>query len=212
MSSSCATILNLGSSSLTTTPSVTTTEEAAAAVTGSCVTAATATGSCGVSGGYISITNPGDLASINECTALEGDVIITPGAGMTSVNLPSALKSVGGSLVFDGQNTATISSISAPGLTSIGSTQSNGAQGLTDLVTTNGLAIGNFKSLTSMLFPNLVSIQANFMVENNPQLLGIIDMPELSNVGGNIDLTGTFNSVDLPALTKINIGNLPMPK
>jgi hypothetical protein len=57
-----------------------------------------------------------------------------------------------------------------------------------------------------MLFPNLVSIQANFMVENNPQLLGIIDMPELSNVGGNIDLTGTFNSVDLPALTKIGGG------
>ena len=164
------------------------------------------TGNCGHSGSYVSIANPSDLNSISQCTTIAGDLIIAPtGSGLSSIDLPSGLQTISGSLIFDGQSTASTASISAPGLSSVGSTQSTGAQGLSDLVTNSGLVIGNFPSLTSFSFPNLATIQSNFVVENNP-LVSAINMPDLSTVGGNLDLTGNFNSVQLPALTGVDGG------
>jgi hypothetical protein len=164
------------------------------------------TGNCGHTGGYVSIANPSDLDSISKCTTIAGDLIITPASGeLSSIDLPSGLQGISGSLIFDGQSTASTVSITASGLSSVGSTQSTGAQGLSDIVTNSGLIIGNFPSLTNFSFPNLANIQSNFLVENNPQVSGI-NMPGLSNVGGNLDLTGNFNSLQLPDLAAVNGG------
>lgn len=167
-------------------------------------TTATPSGNCGHSGGYVSIASSSDLDSISECTTIAGDLIITPGS-LSSINLPSGLQTISGSLVLDGQNTASTESISAPGLSSVGASQSTGAQGFSGLVSTSGLVIGNFPSLTNFSFPSLATIQSNFLVENIPQV-NSISMPELSNVNGNLDLTGNFNSVQLPALTAVSGG------
>jgi hypothetical protein len=162
--------------------------------------------SCGQTGGYLTISSSSDLDGISQCTEIKGDLIVTPGtSGLGSIDFPPGLQSVTGTLVFDGQNLASTTSISAPGLSSVGAAQSTGTKGLSDLVNTSGLIIGNFPSLGNFSFPSLATIQSNFVVENNPQV-GDIDMPELSNVDGNVDLTGNFNSVELPALKQVEGG------
>jgi hypothetical protein len=164
------------------------------------------TAPCGVSGGYISITSPSGLDSISGCTTIASDLIITPARGqLNAIELPSGLHRISGSPISDGQDAASTVSIVAPSLSSVGSTQSTGAQGLTDLVATSGLVIGNFPSLANISFPILEMIESNFVIENNLQLSNV-DTPMVSSVGGNLDLTGNFNSVRLPDLMTINGG------
>jgi len=168
-------------------------------------TAPSATPSCGTAGRYITITSDADLMSISNCITITGDLIITTGSALTSIDLPTGLQSVTGSLVFDGQSQSSATSISAAGLSSVGSSQSNGAQSLSDLINTSGLVIGNFPALGQFAFPNLATISSNLVVEQNPQL-NTVTLPVLSTVGDNIDLTGDFNSIQLPDLQSVGGG------
>lgn len=174
----------------------------AAVTTPAEATQSSSTGGCGASGGYVLVKSADDLNAISDCTTIAGDLIITPDNSLSSISLPSGLQAITGSFILDGRNSASTTSISAPGLNSVGSTKSNAAQQISGFYTTNGLIIGYFPSLSGLSFPNLAGIQGNLLVQNDPGLT-TINFPELSTIGGNLDLTGNFNSVSLPALASV---------
>lgn len=168
-------------------------------------TPTTPAGECGGSAGYVWIRNVDDFDAIVNCITITGDLIVTPDTNLDSIDLPGVLQTVTGSLIFDGQSTASATSISAPGLNSVGSTKSSGTQQISDFYTTDGLIIGYFRSLTKLSFPMLAGIQSNFLIQNDSYLT-TFSFPALSTIGGNLDLTGNFDSVGFPALTRIGGG------
>ena len=50
-----------------------------------------------------------------------------------------------------------------------------------------------------------MTVQANLLMQNNPAV-NIIDYPQLFEIGGNLDLTGNFQSVELPDLSTVSGG------
>ena len=70
------------------------------------------------------------------------------------------------------------------------------------------LSIQNAMSLNNADFPQLTNIGGNLNIANNPRLMAINGFQSLQTFGGNIDLTGDFNQVSLPLLTKVGGGGI----
>jgi hypothetical protein len=106
----------------------------------------------------------------------------------SSVSIPS-LHVVNGSLGFYGN---LFTSIAAPNLTTVGNTLNNAG----------GLAIVANGNLVNISFPALVNVGGEAQVANNTGISDI-NFPLLSIVGGAVDFTGNYSSVELPALTNV---------
>lgn len=111
--------------------------------------------------------------------------------------LPSQLESITGALTADGVGAT---SIQAPGLRTIGTISQSGGP------FPDSLAIINSPFLTAASFPQLDSIGKDLLFANNSDLKNINGFPRLQQVGGNVDLTGDFNQVSLPALISVGGG------
>jgi hypothetical protein len=161
--------------------------------------------------GSTSISTPGDPDSISNCYGVAGDLAVTPGSGPTSIELPSGIQYISGSLIFDGENNAPTTSISGDSLfavgeaVALGQVQSSNAQQISDLVNSSGLTIGNFPSLTHFSFASFQATYANLLVENNPALSSI-DMSQFKTVYRNLNLTGDFSTLSLPVLAFVGGG------
>jgi hypothetical protein len=107
---------------------------------------------------------------------------------VSTVSIPS-LASVNGSLIFD-ENYFT--SLSAPNLTSVGSTASK----------EGSLAFVANPQLTNITIPGLLTCGGGVQVANNTDLQ-TISFPALTTVGGAIDLAGNFTTPNLPALVNV---------
>ena len=68
---------------------------------------------------------------------------------------------------------------------------------------TPGLLFYNFASLNSMSFPTLDSIGGDFLFAQNPAMRHISGFPKLVKIGGSINITGNFDSIDFPNLNSL---------
>lgn len=107
---------------------------------------------------------------------------------VSSVTIPS-LATVNGSLTFDENY---FSSLSAPNLTSVGSTL-NGK---------GSLALVANTAITNFTIPLLKTVGGGIQIANNSELQ-TISFPVLTTVGGAVDLTGNFTTPNLPAIKNV---------
>ncbi|KAK5706717.1 cell wall protein Ecm33 [Elasticomyces elasticus] len=71
------------------------------------------------------------------------------------------------------------------------------------------LSIINNLELTDLYLHDLVDIQGTLSVENNPSLSDLRGLPSLSNVGGSLELQGSFSNLSLSALRVVQ-GNVDL--
>lgn len=105
---------------------------------------------------------------------------------VSSISLPN-ITTVNSSLGFINNS---ISSLSAPQLTEVGGT----------------LAIVSNSNLKNASFPQLKNIGGGFVVANNTNLAAINGFPNVEQVGGAIDFTGSFDEAALPKLDLVKGG------
>jgi len=107
---------------------------------------------------------------------------------VANVSIPS-LSKVNGSLFF-GENS--FEGVSAPNLTSVGSTASKAGS----------LSFDANTKLTNITLPMLKTVGGGVQVANNSALQSI-SFPVLTTVGGAVDLTGNFTTPELPKLDNV---------
>lgn len=125
------------------------------------------------------------------------------------------MTNITGSLQYMGlfDETDATSDINAPGLSAIGSINA-AATVIYDGKFENytlpwaaganpGLLIYDFTSLKTMSFPTLNSIGGDFLFAQNPSVENINGFPNLAKVGGNLNLTGNFDSINFPNLNSV---------
>jgi len=83
-----------------------------------------------------------------------------------------------------------IPTVSAPNLTSVGSS----------------LSFVNCSDLTNMSFPRLTNIGGTFLIANNTGLSDISGFPKVDTIGGSIDWTGSFDNASLPSISDVRGG------
>jgi len=111
-----------------------------------------------------------------------------------NVTFPASLKEITGSCVCDGGNmTQLVRAITASSLTSVG-TSPNSA----------GIVVSNYANISSLSFPKLATVGSNLVISNNPSLNTINGFGSLNAVTGNVDITGDFESFELPSLAFVN--------
>jgi hypothetical protein len=117
--------------------------------------------------------------------------------------LPSTLHTITGGLVCNGSGLEyDTDAISAPALMIVASNLND-----TSSIANQGLVISDYKSLTSISFPNLVSIGSRFVLARNSLLREIDGFQSLTQVAGDLDITGNFFTLDFPSLTTV-AGNI----
>lgn len=173
---------------------------------------------CGKSNGGYFLSSQENLNQISSCQTIYGDLQIVPGPGdssFPSIPLPSTMTTITGALEFMGfyDETDATGSITAAGLTSLGSINAASTIIYTGMfenftlpwgVGSNpGLLIYNFPSLKTLSFPALDSIGGDFLFALNPAVKNINGFPNLSKIGGNLNITGSFNSIDFPNLKSV---------
>lgn len=85
---------------------------------------------------------------------------------------------------------SSLSTISAPVLTSVGSS----------------LSFVNCPSLTNLSFPELTQIGGTFLIANDSDLTTIGGFDKVQIVGGSIDWTGDFDNASLPSISDVRGG------
>ena len=114
--------------------------------------------------------------------------------------MPSALQSITGTLYCSGQGLdQTTDSIEGNSLSTVASDQ-------TDSGTTVGFEIVDYPALSLLSFPRLNTVGSSFVIARNQQLT-TIEFPSLTSVNGNVDITGSFQSVNMAALGLVK-GNI----
>jgi hypothetical protein len=96
-------------------------------------------------------------------------------------------------------NGTAMTAFSAPGVQSVGLGSSSPSN-------QNSLSMLNNAVLATVDFPSLEAIGGSLVIANNSALSDINGFPALASVGGNVDLTGDFDSVSLPALDRVGGG------
>ena len=72
-----------------------------------------------------------------------------------------------------------------------------------NLTTVGGIAVSNSPSLTNVSFPELQSSTGGLKLINNDHLGGDLIFPQLTQVRGDLNITGSFDSVQMPKLNTI---------
>src|SRR5579859_3295044 len=69
--------------------------------------------------------------------------------------------------------------------------------------TNSGLLVYDFAWLNTLSFPMLNSIGGDFLFAQNPSVQSINGFPNLSRIGGNLNITGNFDAIDFPRLNSV---------
>jgi hypothetical protein len=112
--------------------------------------------------------------------------------------IPDSVQGITGGVLADGTGMTYLSGagVQNVGLGSGSSSPSNG----------NSLSILSNQLATTVTFPALTAIGGSLVIGNNSGMTNINGFGELASVGGNVDLSGDFQSVSLPALTSVGGG------
>ena len=73
------------------------------------------------------------------------------------------------------------------------------------LMSVSSIIISNCSSLSNISMPQLISLSENLIIQQNPALASI-SFPKVQTVGGNLDITGTFNALSFLDLISIGGG------
>jgi len=161
-------------------------------------------GNCGVPGETLAVQTDDDFSDISNCTTIHGNVFLhgyTSEDNQTAMSLPVNLQSVQGGVFCSGSDTnVSILTIQALGLSSI-ATQTNTSNN-TSSYRNRGLIIADYVNLTEFLFPVLSTVGSDLVIARNLQV-NTVQFPSLSVVLGNVDISGAFNNVSLPALERV---------
>jgi hypothetical protein len=109
------------------------------------------------------------------------------------------MSSVSGGLFCSGSalNYST-SAISALGLTAVSLNSQDAAGNVVDFV------IADYDNLTSLSFPKLAEIGSNFVLTRNPMMRELNGFEALARITGNLDITGSFDTLSLPNLQLVS--------
>jgi hypothetical protein len=133
-----------------------------------------------------------DLDGLEGCNTFQG--ICQLGAGYQGgATIPNSMQIMGGFIA----NGTGVTDISAPGVQSLGMGSSPGA---------NSLQVANNANVGNVAFPLLTNTVGTVQFAANPNISAINGLGQLASVGGNVDLTGDFQSVSLPDLTHVGGG------
>jgi hypothetical protein len=99
----------------------------------------------------------------------------------------AALSNVSSNLGFF---SSSMTSVSAPNLTDVGSS----------------LSFVNCSSLDNLTFPSLTTIGGTFLIANNTALKDVGGFDKVDTIGGSIDWTGTFDNASLPSISDVRGG------
>lgn len=112
--------------------------------------------------------------------------------------LPNILTTVTGNLFCSGAGVNwSINAISALSLNSVAASTSA-------LTTLQGFVISDYFNLTQISFPNLTTVGSNVILARNPLVKAIDGLKALSQINGNLDLTGNFDVLDLTGLKSVS--------
>ena len=142
------------------------------------------------------ISQSQDLLSLEGCITYDGSIELSSTLG-GDIIFPDDLETITGALTADG---ISATSIQALGLSTIGTIPQSGGQ------FDDSLAIMNSPRLTAVSFPQLQSIGGDLFIAKNPAWKKIEGFSQLKRVEGNIDVTGNFDELSLPALNYVGKG------
>ena len=109
--------------------------------------------------------------------------------------MPAALNAITGGLYCSGgSNDSTTKSIIAETLNTVASNTTDQTIGHA------GFVIVDYPTLSSLSFPDLTTVGLDFIIARNPELT-TIEFPALKSVSGNVDITGNFQTLNLPSLS-----------
>jgi hypothetical protein len=113
-----------------------------------------------------------------------------------SAMVPQSIQAITGGVLAEGTG---VTQLTAPGVQFVGSAQSSPSN-------QNSLTIENNALVSAVNFPALTAIAGSLVFASNPVMNSINGFPQLMTVGGNVDLTGDFQSVSLQDLTSVGGG------
>jgi len=156
---------------------------------------------CGKRNSTRTVDDLDDFGSFDTCSTLLGSLYLytTSDSEYDNITMPSALQSITGTLYCSGQGLdQTTDSIEGNSLSTVASDQTDSG--------TIGFEIVDYPTLTLLSFPRLNTVGSSFVIARN-QKLTTIEFPSLTSVKGNVDITGSFQSVNMTSLTLVN-GNI----
>jgi hypothetical protein len=115
-----------------------------------------------------------------------------------NITMPPVLGAITGGLYCSGGgNDNTTDSIYAQALGAVASDPTDASTGHV------GFVIVDYPTLSTLSFPDLRTVGSEFIIARNPRLASI-GFGNLRSVTGNVDITGDFEDLQLPALAVVN--------
>jgi len=154
---------------------------------------------CGQSGTTLAILEATDLSTIQNCSTIKGSVYVHAPWSNNTLSLPASLQTVTGGLFCTGLGVnGFMAVIEGQGLKAVATDENETASMGT------GFVITDYPNLTTLNFPSLEMIGSNFILTRNDQLVTLTGFENLTTVKGNVDLTGGFQNVAMPALQDVS--------
>jgi len=155
---------------------------------------------CGEGGATTTVLDLDDVASFNQCSTFHGSLFFhtSTDSNWDNITMPSALSTISGGLYCGGGGSDnTTDSIFALALQSVASDRTDQSIGHV------GFVIVDYPTLSSLDFPDLATVGSDFIIARNPKLTTIA-FAALKSVTGNVDITGDYQTLELPSLSFVN--------
>ena len=146
------------------------------------------------------MTDLDSVENFDTCSTFLGSLFLhtSTDAEYNNITMPPRLGAITGGLYCSGGNNDTTTNlISAVALASIATVPDEASTGRV------GFVIVDYPSLSTLSFPDLTTVGSEFVIARNPKLVNI-GFDNLKSVTGNVDITGNFEVLQLPALEAVN--------
>ena len=154
---------------------------------------------CGQSGTTLAVLGKNDLSAIQNCTTINGSLYVHAPWSSDTLSLPASLQTVTGGLFCSGSKiNGSMAIIEGLGLTAVATDENEFS------TIGTGLVISDYPNLTTLTFPSLKIIGSNFILTRNGRIVDLSGFENLTTVKGNVDLTGNFQTVAMPALMNVS--------
>ena len=140
------------------------------------------------------------MDGFSSCSTFHGSLYLHTGSDSeyNNITMPPVLGAITGGLYCSGGgNDDTTDSINAQALGAVASDPTEASTGHV------GFVIVDYPTLSTLSFPDLRTVGSEFIIARNPRL-ATIGFGNLRSVTGNVDITGDFEVLQLPALAVVN--------
>ncbi|CAG7945277.1 unnamed protein product [Penicillium nalgiovense] len=130
----------------------------------------------------VTISSQSDANNLRSCDTVSGSITISPSvSGAITIN---NVEEIQGALIAEG----------ASGLTGLFTPDLDSVQG--------GITLSNLDSLTTITMGGLSQVSSSIIIMGNPKLK-TLGFQDLEQVDGQLELTGSFDSLSLPSLDQV---------